>query len=53
MGVVGGLFIPDRNVVWPATVSGDSLYQQDLRHFLGPVGKPAVSVPMSHMHMEH
>jgi hypothetical protein len=53
MGVVGGLFIPDRNVVWPATVTGDSLYQQDLRHFLGPVGKPAVSVPMSHMHMEH
>src|SRR6266550_759420 len=53
MGVVGGLFIPDRSAVWPATNPADSLYQKDLRHFIGPVGKPAVSMPMSHMHMGH
>jgi len=49
MGVVGGLFMPDRNAVWPTTDPNDSLYQQDLRHFMGPVGKPAVT-PMSQMH---
>lgn len=53
MGVVGGLFMPDRKAVWPATNQSDSLYQQDLRHFMGPVGKAAVSAPISHMHMEH
>lgn len=49
MGVVGGLFMPDRNAVWPATNPNDSLYQQDLRHFMGPVGRPVVK-PMSQMH---
>lgn len=34
MGVVGGLFVPDRNVPWPAVDPLDSLYQRDLRHFL-------------------
>jgi hypothetical protein len=53
MGVVGGLFMPDRKAVWPATNQADSLYQQDLRHFMGPVGRSAVAVPMSHMHMDH
>ena len=53
MGVVGGLFIPDRKAVWPATNTADALYQQDLRHFMGPIGRPAVSMQMSHMHMEH
>ncbi len=53
MGVVGGLFMPDRDAVWPATNQTDSLYQQDLRHFMGPVGRQAVTQPMSHMHMEH
>jgi len=53
MGVVGGLFRPDRKAQWPATDPSDSLYQKDLRHFLGAVGKPVVSVPMSEMHMEH
>lgn len=53
MGVVGGLFKPDRKATWPATNQADSLYQQDLRHFMGPVGRSAVAVPMSHMHMEH
>ena len=51
MGVVGGLFIPDRDAVWPATNPGDSLYQQDLRHFMR-VGKPVTTpMEMSHMHM--
>jgi len=53
MGVVGGLFMPDRTATWPATNQADSLYQQDLRHFMGPVGRSAVAMPMSHMHMEH
>jgi hypothetical protein len=53
MGVVGGLFMPDRKSVWPPITTTDSLYQQDLRHFMGPVGKPAVSMPMSSMHMDH
>ena len=51
MGVVGGLFMPDKKAKWPATDPSDSLYQQDLRHFMR-VGKPAMTdVPMSHMHM--
>ncbi|HEV8381848.1 MAG TPA: hypothetical protein VGQ29_09700 [Gemmatimonadales bacterium] len=53
MGVVGGIFMPDRAAVWPATDPSDSLYQKDLRHFMGPVGKVAVAMPMSQMHMEH
>jgi hypothetical protein len=53
MGVVGGLFVPARGVTWPATDPSDSLYQQDLRHFMGAVGKPAVAMPMAEMHMEH
>jgi len=32
MGVVGGLFVPDRGVTWPATNPADTLYQQDYRH---------------------
>jgi hypothetical protein len=34
MGVVGGIFIPDRGTVWPSADPSDSLYRQDLRHFL-------------------
>jgi hypothetical protein len=34
MGVVAGLFVPARNVAWPDVNAADSLYQQDLRHFL-------------------
>jgi len=34
MGVLGGLFAPDGDVPWPTTNPNDSLYQQDLRHFL-------------------
>ena len=51
MGVVAGLFMPDRKATWPAADTSDSLYQQDLRHFMR-VGKPAMTTePMSHMHM--
>ena len=53
MGVIGGLFLPDRKAKWPATDTSDSLYQKDLRHFLGPVDKVAVTMPLSHMHMAH
>jgi len=34
MGVVGGLFVPDHGVSWPAADPGDSLYQQDYRHYM-------------------
>ena len=50
MGVVGGLFMPKRNAVWPKTDPSDSLYQQDLRHFMGTA---AAATPMSHMQMGH
>lgn len=53
MGVTGGLFMPDRNVTWPAANTSDSLYARDLRHFMGPVDKVVVTTPLSHMHMEH
>jgi hypothetical protein len=50
MGVVGGLFMPDRNAVWPATDSNDSLYQKDLHHFMGAIEKGATMTPISEMH---
>ena len=34
MGVVGGLFVPDRGVTWPAAQPSDSLYQKDYRHYM-------------------
>ncbi len=34
MGVVAGLFVPDGDVPWPTINPNDSLYQEDLRHFL-------------------
>ncbi len=51
MGVIGGLFMPDRKAVWPATNPNDSLYQKDVRHFMRVGGGQAESAPMSHMHM--
>lgn len=50
MGVVGGLFMPDRKAVWPTTDLNDSLYHKDLRHFIGPVGTGATITPISQMH---
>ena len=52
MGVVGGLFMPSRTAVWPKTDLSDSLYQQDLRHFMGRANA-GTAAPMSHMHMGH
>ena len=34
MGVVAGLFVPDGDVPWPTIDPNESLYQEDLRHFL-------------------
>jgi hypothetical protein len=34
MGVVGGLFRPDRGVSWPRADTTGDLYQRDLRHYL-------------------
>src|SRR3990172_4149949 len=34
MGVVGGLFIPDRGVTWPAADPTDSLYRVDYGHYM-------------------
>jgi len=34
MGVVGGLFVPDRGIDWPGADPRDSLYQQDYRHYM-------------------
>ena len=52
MGVVGGLFMPGRTAVWPKTDVSDSLYQQDLRHFMGRADGGGAA-PISHMHMGH
>ena len=49
MGVIAGLFVPDRDAVWPQVDPGDSLYQQDLQHF---VGRSFVSTH-AHAHMGH
>ncbi|HEX4627886.1 MAG TPA: hypothetical protein VH137_03770 [Gemmatimonadales bacterium] len=38
MGVIGGLFVPDRGVRWPAADPGDSLYQEDYRHYMRLTG---------------
>src|SRR2546422_3396295 len=38
MGVVAGIFVPDRRVTWPAANPADSLYQQDLRHAMRLIG---------------
>jgi hypothetical protein len=51
MGVIAGIFIPDRKAVWPKTNPDDLLYQQDLLHFKR-TGKPT-SAPLSHSHGSH
>jgi len=51
MGVIAGLFIPDRGAVWPSADPTDSLYQKDLRHFLG-VAPPLARAP-AHSHAGH
>ena len=50
MGVVGGLFVPDRGVAWPPADRADSLYQQDYRHYMRQSGghemRMAETMPM-------
>ncbi|HVH68507.1 MAG TPA: hypothetical protein VM716_11605 [Gemmatimonadales bacterium] len=59
MGVIGGLFVPDRGVHWPAADPGDSLYQQDYRHYMrlsGGHDMMEMTMPMkagAHGHMAH
>src|SRR5213080_2384479 len=59
MGVVGGLFVPDHGVSWPAADPGDSLYQQDYRHYMRLEeggGHHMMSMPMkmtAHEHPSH
>lgn len=38
MGVVGGLFVPDHGVSWPAADPRDSLYAGDYRHYMRLTG---------------
>ena len=38
MGVVGGLFVPDKGDAWPAADPHDSLYQTDYRHYMRLAG---------------
>jgi len=38
MGVVGGIFVPDRGVTWPAADPRDSLYHEDYVHYMRLAG---------------
>jgi hypothetical protein len=49
MGAIGGLFIPDRGVVWPAVDPNDSVYQGDLAATLRN-DMPTGPMMMSGMH---
>jgi len=50
MGVVAGLFVPDGDVPWPTVNPNESLYQEDLRHFLRLHG---MWLAAKHMPMHH
>jgi hypothetical protein len=52
MGVVGGLFIPGRDVAWPQPNTAEELYQKDLQHFMG-LNQPAGSMSGGHSHVGH
>jgi hypothetical protein len=54
MGVVAGLFVPDRGAAWPTADFAESLYQQDLRHALRlATGAAAPLLPGSLEHTHH
>ncbi len=57
MGVVGGLFVPDRGVEWPPADRSDSLYQQDYCHYMRQSGghemRMADAMPMKLPMHEH
>jgi hypothetical protein len=52
MGVVGGLFSPDRDAAWPQPNTGEELYQKDLQHFMG-LNQPAAPMPAGGAHGAH
>ena len=47
MGVIGGLFIPDRDAAWPQPNTGEELYQKDLQHFMA-LNQPAAAPSPAH-----
>ncbi len=51
MGLVGGLFVPDRGTRWPTVDTSDTLYQRDLLATLqaGEGGARAMMMEMDHM----
>jgi hypothetical protein len=49
MGVVGGLFVPDRGQAWPVANKAEALYQTDARHYLRVKAK-VDSVAPEHVH---
>jgi hypothetical protein len=51
MGVVGGLFVPDRGVEWPSADPRDSLYHQDYEHYMreGQYAMPMAGQSMQRM----
>jgi hypothetical protein len=53
MGVVGGLFVPDRGTFWPASDPADSLYARDLRHAMRLTGAPEMMMMSGHSHHPH
>jgi hypothetical protein len=54
MGVVGGLFAPERHASWPQPNTAEELYQKDLQHFMG-LNQPPGSMPAhgAHSHVGH
>ena len=58
MGVVGGLFVPDRGATWPAAEPRDSLYHEDYLHYMRLVGghemnMAGTAMPMTTAGHEH
>jgi hypothetical protein len=52
MGLVAGLFVPDRGTRWPAVDPSDTLYQRDLLATL-QAGESGARAMMDMDHMEH
>lgn len=50
MGVVGGLFVPERGTVWPSANKRDALYIQDAFHYLRVGQAPAAAATSGHHH---
>ncbi len=51
MGVIGGLFIPDKGIAWPAAEKTTALYLQDARHYLRVTGEAPAAA--AHVHHDH